>query len=171
MALLRLAMGETDQARVAIGRMLAEAAAVTARPAVLAAAVEIYLAAGDVAAARTASDELSHLAGVVDAPMLHAIADGAAGSVLAAEGDAAAALIALRRALSTWASLRVPYEMARVRLGIAMACTALGDDEATRLEIEAARATFERLGAAIRPAPHRCPHRPNGISAGPADRA
>ena len=146
-ALLRLAMGETDQARVAIGRMLAEAAAVTARPAVLAAAVEIYLAAGDVAAARTASDELSHLAGVVDAPMLHAIADGAAGSVLAAEGDAAAALIALRRALSTWASLRVPYEMARVRLGIAMACTALGDDEATRLEIEAARATFERLGA------------------------
>ena len=61
--------------------MLAEAAAVTARPAVLAAAVEIYLAAGDVAAARTASDELSHLAGVVDAPMLHAIADGAAGSV------------------------------------------------------------------------------------------
>ena len=146
-ALLRLAMGETDQARVAIGRMLAEAAAVTTRPAVLAAAVEIYLAAGDVAAARTASDELSHLAGVVDAPMLHAIADGAAGSVLAAEGDAAAALIALRRALSTWASLRVPYEMARVRLGIAMACTALGDDEATRLEIEAARATFERLGA------------------------
>ena len=120
----------------------------TTRPAVLAAAVEIYLAAGDVAAARTASDELSHLAECVDAPMLHAIADGAAGSVLAAEGDAAAALIALRRALATWSSLRVPYEMARVRLGIAMACTALGDDEATELEVEAARATFERLGAA-----------------------
>ena len=148
LALLRLAMGEIEQARVAIRRMLVEAANVTTRPAVLAAAVEIYLAAGDVAAARTASDELSHLAGIVDAPMLHAIADGAAGSVLAAEGDAAAALTALRRALTTWGSLRVPYEMARVRLGIARACAALGDGDATALEVEAARATFERLGAA-----------------------
>ena len=142
----------------------------TTRPAVLAAAVEIYLAAGDVAAARTASDELSHLAGVVDAPMLHAIADGAAGSVLAAEGDAAAALIALRRALSTWGSLRVPYEMARVRLGIAMACTALGDDEATRSRsrpLERPSSAWARDPTCAASMPARAERHP----AGPADRA
>jgi DNA-binding NarL/FixJ family response regulator len=146
-ALLRLAAGDAGAARLAIRRMLAEATDLTRRPAVLAAAVEIHLSTGDVAAARAASDELADLAIVVDAPMLHAIADAAVGAVLVAGGAPGAALVALRRALTTWRALAAPYEMARVRAGIAMACRALGDEDAAELELDAARSTFERLGA------------------------
>jgi DNA-binding NarL/FixJ family response regulator len=63
-------------------------------------------------------------------------------------GDPAAALTSLRHAQRTWAELDAPYEVARTRELIARACLALGDDEATALELEAARALFERLGAA-----------------------
>jgi DNA-binding NarL/FixJ family response regulator len=146
-ALLRLAMGDAGAARVAIRRMLAEAGDLTGRPAVLAAAVEIDLACGDVAAARAARDELEQLAAVVNAPMLHAISDGATGAVLVSEGAPTAALVALRRAFEAWRALAAPYEMARVRVGIAAACRALGDHDAAELELDAARSTFERLGA------------------------
>jgi DNA-binding NarL/FixJ family response regulator len=146
-ALLRLATGDTDAASVAVRRMLAEAIDLTRRPAVLAAAVEIHLASGDVGAARAAGDELADLATVVDAPMLHAVSDAAAGAVLVAEGAPEAALVAVRRALTTWRALAAPYEMASVRVCIAMACRALGDDDAAELELDAARSTFERLGA------------------------
>ena len=117
------------------------------RPAVLAAAVDIHLAAGDVEQARAASAELSSFADVVDAPLLHAIADRAAGTVMLAEGDADGALIALRRAGAGWRTLGMPYEAARARVDIARACRALGDDEGYEVELRAARATFEQLGA------------------------
>ena len=55
------------------------------------------LAAGDVAAARVAADELSAIAGDLGAPLLGAVAAHAQGAVLLAEGDCAAALAALRR--------------------------------------------------------------------------
>ena len=41
----------------------------------------------------------------------------------------------------------MPYEAARTRIVIARACLALGDLGAARLELDAARTTFERLGA------------------------
>ncbi len=68
--------------------------------------------------------------------------------MLLAEDDARGALAALQRALTAWQELEAPYEGARVRVLIAMACRALGDDDAFGIELDAARAVFQRLGAA-----------------------
>jgi DNA-binding NarL/FixJ family response regulator len=68
--------------------------------------------------------------------------------VLLAEGDAAAALTALRAAWAGWQELEAPYEAARARVLMGLACRALGDDDAAELELDAARRVLERLGAA-----------------------
>jgi DNA-binding NarL/FixJ family response regulator len=147
-ALLRLAEGDVEAAVVAIRRMLSEGDP-RRRPAVLAAAVEVHLAAGDVEAARAASDELATFADLVDAPLLHAISDGAAGAVLLAEGDTRGALVTLRRAAAGWRTLGMPYDAARARVRVALACQGLGDHDAAEVELAAARATFEQLGARL----------------------
>jgi DNA-binding NarL/FixJ family response regulator len=144
-ALLRLAEGNVTAAVAAIARMLDESVGARGRNATLAAAVDVFLAAGDVARARAAADELAASAG--DPPLLDAVAAYATGRVLLAEGDAAAALSALRRACTTWRDLQMPYDAARARVQIAHACRSLGDDDAAALELDAARAVFERLGA------------------------
>lgn len=113
-----------------------------------AARVEIMIAAGDLLAARTASDELSEAADALDAPLLHAQAAHALGMVLQAEGDPRAALDHLRRSADLWQELEAPYQIARVRVLIGRACEQLGDDDTARLELEAARAVFEEVGAA-----------------------
>jgi DNA-binding CsgD family transcriptional regulator len=147
LALLRLAQGRVDAAVAAIRRMVEESRGQLARPRMLAAWVEIMLAAGDIEEARAAADELIKIADVVDVPLLHAIKDQAKGAVLLAAGDAPAALGALRRAHNGWRDLEMPYDAARARVGIALACRALGDHDAADLEIDAARAVFERLDA------------------------
>jgi DNA-binding NarL/FixJ family response regulator len=53
----------------------------------------------------------------------------------------------LRRAFEVWQRIEVPYAAARVRVLLALACRALGDEDGADLEIEAARSVFERLGA------------------------
>jgi ATP/maltotriose-dependent transcriptional regulator MalT len=146
-ALLRLAQGSVDVAVAAVRRMVEESRGQLTRPVILAAAVETHLAAGEVEAARTAGQELVELAEAVDTPLLRAVADYAAGVVLLADGDAPAALPALRRACAGWRELDMPYDAARARVQIAVACRALGDADAADLELEAARVTFERLGA------------------------
>jgi DNA-binding CsgD family transcriptional regulator len=80
--------------------------------------------------------------------MLEAIVAYADGAVAVAEGDPRSALASLRRAQRIWLELDAPYEVARTRELIGQACSALGDDEAAALEVEAARELFERLGAA-----------------------
>ena len=65
-----------------------------------------------------------------------------------AEGDARAALVALRQAGTAWRELDVPYEGARVRVLVGLACRQIGDDDTAELELAAAREVFERLGAA-----------------------
>jgi hypothetical protein len=57
-----------------------------------------------------------------------------------AEGDARKALSAARRAWSLWQELDAPYEAARARVVVALACRALGDEDAARMELDAARA-------------------------------
>ncbi len=71
----------------------------------------------------------------------------ARGAIDLAEGDTRAALAPLRRALEVWRQVEAPYEAARVRVLMGMACRSLGDDEAAELELGAARAVFEQLGA------------------------
>ena len=46
-----------------------------------------------------------------------------------------------------WRRLDAPYELARTRALAAQACLALGDHESAALEIDAAQAAFEHLGA------------------------
>jgi DNA-binding NarL/FixJ family response regulator len=146
-ALLRLAQGATAAAVTATRRMLEESHGQLTRPAVLAAAVEVLLGAGEVDTARAAADELAALASSVDTPLLHAVAGYAAGTVLLGEGDAPAALVALRRACAGWLALEMPYDAARARVQIALTCRALGDHDAAGMERDAACATFERVGA------------------------
>jgi DNA-binding NarL/FixJ family response regulator len=71
----------------------------------------------------------------------------AQGAVHLGEDDPRAALAALRNAAMTWQELDAPYEGARVRVLIALACRRLGDEDAADMELEAARAVFQRLGA------------------------
>lgn len=148
LALLRLARGEIDDAATAIRRTVEEAVDRRIRSRVLAACAEIMLAANDVAAARAAADELSRIAAEIDAPFLHATSAHTTGAVLLAEGDARNALVTLRGACALWYELQAPYEVARTRVVMALACRAIHDEDAAALELDAARRTFEELGAA-----------------------
>jgi DNA-binding NarL/FixJ family response regulator len=65
-----------------------------------------------------------------------------------AEGDAQAALSALRQSWMIWCDLEAPYEAARVRMLVALACREMGDNDAAELELSAARETFQQLHAA-----------------------
>jgi DNA-binding NarL/FixJ family response regulator len=148
LALLRLAQGRVDAAAAAIRTALDEAQDRLARAKVLAAYVEIVLAADDVPAARTAADELSQSAADLGMPFLQAVSAHATGAVLLAEGDPRAALAWLRRAWTAWQEIQAPYEAARVRVLIGLAYRALGDTDTAELELDAARRVFQRLDAA-----------------------
>ena len=147
LALLRLAQGRSDAAEAAIRRFMAETTTAGRRAAVLPAGVEIMLAAGDLEAARAACSELELIAGEDTPGAITAIAMQARGSLALAEGDAGAALGASRSATRTWQELDAPYEAARARVLVALACRRLGDEDAAELEFEAARATFADLAA------------------------
>jgi DNA-binding CsgD family transcriptional regulator len=147
LALLRLDQGRVASAASAIRRAAREAADPAARPRVLDALVEIALAAGDVAGAGAAADELAALAAELDAPVLQALASRAQGSVLLAEGEVASGLFELQRALATWQTIEAPYEAARVRVLVAEACVRLGDDDTAELELDAADRVFRELRA------------------------
>ncbi|MGN6392862.1 MAG: LuxR C-terminal-related transcriptional regulator [Gemmatimonadales bacterium] len=149
LALLRLAEGKVAQAAVAMRRVIGEPAKPRERARILAAHVEVMLAAGDLDAAREASNELAALALELDAPYLRAMASQARGAVGLADGKAGAALAALREAAETWRRLDVPYEAARVRVLTGLAHRSLGDEEAAVMELDAARAAFGALGAAF----------------------
>ena len=146
MALLRLAQGRRAAATAAIRRALGEATQPLRRAALLPAYVEILLAAGLVAQARAACRELEQLAQEYESRMLAAMAAHARGAA-DLPSDAAGALIALRGALAAWHELDAPYAAARTRALLGLACRALGDDDTAAIELEAARAAFEQLGA------------------------
>jgi DNA-binding CsgD family transcriptional regulator len=146
--LLRLAQGQRAAAQAAIRRVLGEPHAPPERAAVLAACVEIMIDVSALDVARAAADELAAMAARYDARYLSALAAHAGGSVLLTEGDSHGALRALRQAWMDWQEIEAPWEAARVRVLLGLACRALGDDDAAQLEFEAAERVFERLGAA-----------------------
>jgi DNA-binding NarL/FixJ family response regulator len=147
LALLRLAQGQVDAAQAAIRRVVDEAEGIVPRSRLLPAHVEIMLAAGDLDAAMAAADELSAIAGELDAPLLRARATHAQGAVLVARGDARAALAALRVAWNAWQELEAPHEAASARALIGLACRGLGDEDGAAMELDAARWAFQELGA------------------------
>jgi DNA-binding NarL/FixJ family response regulator len=105
------------------------------------------VAAGDLEAARAAGHELERIGAAFDTEALAALAAQARGAVQLAEGDAPGAMLSLRRALAVWQRVAAPYRAARLRVLIARACRAVGDQDGAALELGAARAVFERLGA------------------------
>jgi DNA-binding CsgD family transcriptional regulator len=148
LAQLRLAQGKRDAALAAIRRANTEVAEPLKRATLLPAQVEIALAVDEIEEARAACLELLKLAEQYESRMLDAIVAHAQGALALAAGDPSAALGRLRHAQGIWLELDAPYEVARTRELIAHACSALGDDEAGGLELEAARQLFESLGAA-----------------------
>jgi DNA-binding NarL/FixJ family response regulator len=147
LALLRLAQGSSVAAVTAIRRVAGTTTDRLKRLDCLPAYVEILLAVGDVQDARDACHELQEISAHFTTDVSDAIAAQARGAVALAENDAHGALAALRRALEVWQQIEAPYEAARVRVLIGLACRALGDEDGTSLELVAARSAFARLGA------------------------
>jgi DNA-binding CsgD family transcriptional regulator len=79
-------------------------------------------------------------------------------------GDPQGAIPCLRRAWTLWQQLEMPYEGARTRLLVGQACRALGDVDAEQMEIDGARAVFERLGAVVELAALEQSDRSTGLS-------
>jgi DNA-binding NarL/FixJ family response regulator len=148
LALLRLAQGRGDLAVAAIRRAMKSTSDPLQRARLLPACAEIMVAAGDIQAAREACHELQQIAVGAEATVLGAIAAHAHGAVELAAGNAEAALASFRLALNTWLRAEMPYEAARARVLISQACRAIGDIDGATLELKAARAAFEQLGAA-----------------------
>jgi DNA-binding NarL/FixJ family response regulator len=146
LALLRLAQGQLEAARSAITRALAEHRG-RHRSSLLAAAVEILIAAGDLAAGRDASLALNAAADTAGSPWLRAMALHAEGTLLLAEHRPDAAVARLRDALAIWRDLDMPYEAARTSEPIGAACRALGDADGARMERAAAARVYGELGA------------------------
>ncbi|MBT2439314.1 LuxR family transcriptional regulator [Streptomyces sp. ISL-36] len=147
LALLRLAQGKADAAVNGLNLALAcrndPDHDLFGRARLLAARTEVALAVGDTDGAAEAVAELTELAR--GAVLLGAMADTASGALALARHEPALHL--LHRALASWVRLRIPYEAAQTRMLLAAADRAAGDDEAARLELTAARAVFERIGA------------------------
>jgi DNA-binding CsgD family transcriptional regulator len=148
LALVRLAQGEVDAAAAAIRRAAGEATKPLKRARLLPAYVEIMLAAGDVETARSAWRQLDEVARDQGSDALVAMAAYARGAVALADDDARGGLAASRSAAKLWQRLGAPYEAARARVLVGLACRSLGDEDTAELELEAARGVFSELGAA-----------------------
>jgi DNA-binding CsgD family transcriptional regulator len=147
LSLLRLAQGQVETAAASIRSVLLDTRAQSTRANILAATVEILLAAGDLEHARAAATELSEIACALGAPLLSATSAHATGAVLLAEGNSADASMSLRQAWDIWRDLEMPYEEAHTCLLIAAVCEQRGDQDGRRLELENARRLFRQLNA------------------------
>lgn len=148
LALLRLAEGKPEAARVMIERALTEPGLLMLdRAKLLPALVEIRLACGEIAGAAEGVSELETIATTYASPSLVASAALARGRVELAGGRAEQAMVHLRRACRSWAEIDLPVELAQTRLLLARAYAALGNADEAELEERTARATMDRIGA------------------------
>jgi DNA-binding CsgD family transcriptional regulator len=147
LALLRLAQGNEDAAAAAIRRVMGETSDRLQRARLLPGYVEVMLAVGATEEAQSGCAELEEISSDLGSAVLGAMSAGARGTVALARGDARDAMVTLRRARRVWQELAVPYEEARVRVLVGLACRELGDEDTASLELEAARGIFARLGA------------------------
>ena len=148
LALLRVAQGRIDLATAATRRVMSMTTDPLQRTRFLPAHVEILLAASEFDEAHQAADELVALADRYGMDVLGAMAQHAKGAVALAEGDIRGAIGALRHAQDVWERVGAPYLSARIRLLMARALRALGDEDGAALELDAAKKVFVQLGAA-----------------------
>jgi len=171
LSLLRLGQGDADAAAAAIRRALGETKEPLRRAVLLPACVEIMLAIGEVAEAGDACRELGQISAGIGRPMLSALAAHVRGAVELAEGNAEAGLVSVREACQAWEELEAPYEAARARVLVGLACRELGDIEGAALQLDGAASVFDRLGASPDLArvaslgAAATSHRPHGLTA------
>jgi DNA-binding CsgD family transcriptional regulator len=148
LSLLRSAQGQIDAAAASIRSVLLDIRLRPARARMLAAAVEILLAARDLEHARAAAAELEEIASTIGAAFLRAASAHATGALRLAEGDIAGASASLREAWETWRALETPYEEAQTCVLMAVVYERRGDQDGRRLELDLARKLFTQLSAA-----------------------
>jgi tetratricopeptide (TPR) repeat protein len=157
LALLHLVRGETARAAACVREALERPAPVPSkelppntqlrRIPLLEAQVEIEIAAGEVDRAERAAEELQRAATSFRSNALAASASLAEGRVRLARRDGEAARAAFEAAVLQWSEIGAPYETALARMGLADALRLDDLEERALLELRAARATFERIGA------------------------
>ncbi len=149
-ALLRLAQGRIDEATSTISQALDDQPwNRLMRARLLPARAQIAVAAGDVAAASAAVEELESIARDVDAVVLLAAALTARARLHLALGEPAAAGASIRRALAHWQELDVPYEVATSRTILGQSLRDLGEDEDAAASFAAAEVIFAQLGVRV----------------------
>jgi class 3 adenylate cyclase len=147
-ALLLVARGRTDAAAASIGGSLEEITwRKLARARLLPAQAEIAKARADLPTAEAAAAELAEIAEEFGTAAIRAASAHASGLAALLRDDAAEAIERFRNARRLWREIDAPYEAAISTLLLAEARSVRGEKEAATLELEAARATFERLGA------------------------
>ena len=152
LALLYLTRGNAAEASRSLDRSLRQTIGesgydLVARVQLLPAKVEIDLALGDIDGARAATEELEQIATDHENTIWTATASIARGLLDLAEGSHDAAVSRLDAAWRLWRDLDFPYEAARARASLGSARRAAGDETGARLEMSAALAVFEQLGA------------------------
>ena len=147
-ALLLQARGRTDAAAASIKGGLEELTwNKLARARLLPAQAEIAKVLDDLPMAEAAAAELAVIAEEFGTAAIRAAAAQAAGLAALLREDAAEATERFRDARRLWREIDAPYEAAISTVLLAEARSAAGETEAATLELEAARAAFERLGA------------------------
>jgi tetratricopeptide (TPR) repeat protein len=150
LSLVRFARGEVDAAANALKTGLAELGdGRLARARLLPARVDVSLAQGDLADARAAVAELEETAELYGTAALGAAAEHARGALELASGNADEAVARLSSGQRLWLGVEAPYDAARARELLAEAYLQRGDRDTGLLELRAAAAAFERLGAAL----------------------
>ena len=148
MALLRLRTGDLDGAAQVIARAVewsADEPSTLVR--LLPAQVEIAIAAGDNEVVATAAARLAEVASFLRTSTAAAANTSVVGLREWKLGNLTEAARQLQLSVRAWQHVRNPYETAQARMRLATVLVELGDTESAKLELTAARKTFEDLGA------------------------
>lgn len=156
-ALLRLAQGRVDEAYSMINNALEHPFDIPSkerpptgglqRAPLRDAQVLIALAAGDVQLACTAAKDLMAIARMYQSRTLQNSALAAEGRIALYQGRGREAIRLLSEAVIEWVSLRMPFEAALLRIDLAKAHRAVGDDKTAELEQDVACRALEHLNA------------------------
>ncbi len=121
------------------------------RAPLLAARAEIEVAAGDLAGARDAADELARVAAAFQSKALAASAAMADGQVRLAVGDLAGARQAFESAVQLWNLVGAPHEVALARTALAQTRPTGGTDVDVRLPMDVPRVVTPSVGDQQKP--------------------
>lgn len=147
-ALLQLRQGNPSAALASLIRTLDHhPPGIPSRAKLLPAVVEVAIAAGSIDRARALTTELCEAVKSFTSPAMRGSAEFTTALVAAYDGDTEGARTGATRAMKLWRQIDVPYEVARCRALLGETYLAESDFDSARLEFEAARTGFERLGA------------------------